>query len=101
MLCGWSMLIDGNATFLMTSHDVALTAVAVPGLLLPPVSSNCVSTQTSPTPGVPGWLMGFNGVSFPYLPSRTALRFTAPMSVCTGTSGYETCQFMDGLVTGL
>jgi hypothetical protein len=34
------MFISGNATFLVTSHVVVLTAVAVPGFVLLAVFSN-------------------------------------------------------------
>src|SRR5215469_5808453 len=65
MLCGLFQLMDGSATFLVTCQLAASTAVAVPGFVLCAVSSNSVSTQTSPTPltfgtvatgSVTGWL---------------------------------------------
>src|ERR1041385_2057144 len=59
MLWGLFMFCSGNATFFETCHVVALTAVAVPGLYLLAVISNCVSTHTSPTPGVAGLCVFF------------------------------------------
>src|SRR3954469_14513774 len=61
MLCGLFMSTWGSAAFLETVQCSTSTAVAVPGLSFAAVFSNCVSTQTSPTPGVVGsWLPGGN-----------------------------------------
>src|SRR5690348_115074 len=56
MLCGLFMLISGRATFRSTVHLVTSTLVDVPDFVLPAVFSIWVSTQTSPTPGVLGFL---------------------------------------------
>src|SRR5882762_5339914 len=93
MLCGLFISICGSATFRVGSHVVALTAVAVPGFVFLAVSSNWVSTHTSPTPGVAGWLRGGRGMSLPYLAFSTVGRFTtAPPVILTLTFGYVMCQ---------
>ncbi len=58
ILWGLFMLISGSETFLLTLHVVPLIAVAVPGLVLPAVFSNCVSIQISPTAGTVGFDKG-------------------------------------------
>src|SRR3954471_4168951 len=57
MLCGLFMSTCGSAAFFDTDQCSTSTAVAVPGLNLPAVFSNCVSTHTSPTPGVVGFTL--------------------------------------------
>src|SRR5690349_15296136 len=57
MLCGLFMLSCGRATFFDTVQFSTSMAVAVPGLVLAAVSSNWVSTQTSPTPGTAGFTL--------------------------------------------
>jgi hypothetical protein len=65
MLCGLFMLICGSATLRVTCHVEASSRDAVPGFSLPAVRSNCVSTHTSPTPGVAGLNSGGSVLSLP------------------------------------
>ena len=65
MLWGLLRFTLGSATLRSTRHVRAFTDVAVPGLVLPAVSSYCVLTQTSPTPVTAGLNSGGSGVSLP------------------------------------
>ena len=86
MLCGLFMLISGSATFLVTFHVLASTAVAVPGLVLPAVFSYSVLTQTSPTPFCAGLNGPGMGRLLPYRASSVVFRSTtAPPLIRTGT----------------
>ena len=57
------MLISGKAILRLIDQVAASNTVIVPGFVLPAVSSNWVSTQTSPTPGVAGLNNSANSIS--------------------------------------
>ena len=86
MLWGLFMLIPGRATFFDTVQFSTLTAVAVPGLVLPAVFSNWVSTHTSPTPGIAGFRLAGGRIlgSLKYCwkkPSRVGSSDGAPLAL--------------------
>src|SRR5262245_65829152 len=86
MLCGLFMLISGSATFLLTFHVLASTAVAVPGLDLPAVISYSRLTHTSPTPCCGGVTGPGMGTFWRYRASSVVFRSTtAPPLIRTGT----------------
>src|SRR3954466_2142298 len=95
MLWGLSIETPGSAAFFDTVQFSTSTAVAVPGLNLPAVFSNCVSTHTSPTPGVAGFTLPGGSVfgSAKYWwknPSRVGSSSADPSAlyVRIGASGY-------------